>query len=259
MPKRKTSDVAALLGAVKDELVKDAPAEKQAPASAAKTPAKAPPGTAWERYWARLDANIDEDAEGPLKGLGRMMIRGVRHMERSRDLGFDRDEGDEEQKPEASYTDAEMDYMRFIIVTQRRADEQEHMNEVVLGEDAHQSLHIINTSFSYRVLDSLADLQRELKQCKGDAAAKLDKLLGYTCTIDEFDVWMDDHEMGWGGHRFLAALARLWKPLLQQSDAALGIDGEFTRKGVVCLLEKFKSKVEAIDQYGDTAIKFNFQ
>ena len=247
MPKRKSSELAAVAAENKEELQSDGASGRKN--AAAKTPAK--PSTAWKRFWDRLDANIDEDAEGELKGLGRMMVRGVQHMEG--------DEGDEEQKAEDQYTDEEMDYMRFVIITQRRADEQDRMRELLLGEDADSMFLMFNTSFSYQVLDSLQDLQRGIKRCKDDWAKKFDKLLAYTIMIDQYDVWMHDHEVGWGGHRFVAALARLWKTVLQQSDAALGIDGEFTRPGTVCLLEKFQAKVEDIDQYGEPKIKFQFR
>ncbi len=252
MPKRKHSELAAVAAEIKDELLADGGAPKAAAAAAAaaaKTPAK--PSTPWERFWERLDAQIDEDAEGELKGLGRMMVRGVQQAEGS--------DGDDEEKAEADYTDAELAYMRFIIITQRRADEQDRMKELLLGEDADSPFLMFNTSFSYQVLDSLQDLQRGLKRCKDDWAKKFDKLLGYTVMVDQYDVWMHDHEGGWGGHRFIAALARLWKTVLQQTDAALGIDAEFTRPGTVCLLENFKAKVEDIDQYDEPKIKFNFQ
>jgi hypothetical protein len=252
MPKRKNSELADAAAAIKEELLgvggaaaadgASGPNKKAAAAAAAaKTPAK--PTTPFDRLWERLDANIDEEAEGDLKGLGRMMIRGV-----------------EAEKAEADYTEEDMGHMRFIIVTQRRADEQDRMRELLLGEDSDSPFLMFNTSFSYQVLDSLQDLQRGLKQCKQDWARKFDRLLGYTTMIDQYDVWMHDHEVGWGGHRFIAALARQWKAVLQQSDAALGIDGEFTRPGAVCLLENFKAKVEDIDQYGgEPKIKFNFQ
>jgi len=97
---------------------------------ATRSTAAANPDTPWNRFWERLHACIDEDAEGPHKGLGNMIIRGLKETE-------DRDEEEEEEEPklkkdEALYTDEEMNYMRFIIVTQRRADELESMRELIL-------------------------------------------------------------------------------------------------------------------------------
>ena len=41
--------------------------------------------------------------------------------------------------------------------------------------------------------------------------------------------------------------------------AELGIDDEFTRPGLICMLEKFKGKVEDIEQDEDDEIIFSFQ
>jgi hypothetical protein len=162
------------------------------------------------------------------------------------------------QKKRDGYSDAEMEYMRWVIITQRRADELEHMKEVVLGDDAHADFLVFNTSFSYEVMESFGELQDEYKNAKG-WDAKLDKLFAYTHSIDEHDVWMHDHEVGWGGHHFIAALARLWKAVLQQSDVTLSVDSEFSRPGLVNMLERFKAKVEAIEQIDEPEITFNFQ
>lgn len=215
------------------------------------------PDTAWNRYFSRLDA-VDRDATGPHKVLGRMIIRGMRHTEEE-DSDEDADEdADEVQKKRDGYSDAELEYMRWVIITQRRADELEHMKEVVLGDDAHADFLVFNTSFSYEVMESFGELQDEYKNAKG-WDAKLDKLFAYTHSIDEHDVWMHDHEVGWGGHRFIAALARLWKTVLRQSDVTLRVDSEFSRPGLVNMLERFKAKVEAIEQIDEPEIMFNFQ
>jgi hypothetical protein len=83
----------------------------------------------------------------------------------------------------------------------------------------------------------------------------------FTYQLDHFDAWVHDHEAGWGGHRFLARLAALWRAALRQDDAALGVDAAFTRPGVFCMLGVFKAKVEGIQQlagHGDEEIAFDF-
>lgn len=76
----------------------------------------------------------------------------------------------------------------------------------------------------------------------------------------ESDYWMIDHEVGWGGEKFVAGLARLWKKVLAKSDEELGIDAEFTRPGVVCFLESFKKAVESMDADCDMMppVRFRF-
>jgi len=141
--------------------------------------------TSWNRFWERLDACVDEDVDGPHKGLGRMIIRGLKETE-------DRDEeeeevGEEEVEPElkkdkALYTDEEMNYMRFIIVTQRPSDELDSMRKLLLCEQADTPGVMLNTRFSYHVIGSLKLLQRQLRQCKDNWGCKFDKLLCYTHT-----------------------------------------------------------------------------
>ena len=51
----------------------------------------------------------------------------------------------------------------------------------------------------------------------------------------------------------VAGLAALWKRLLKNDDEKLGIDKEYTRPGVLALLEDFKSDLDDVD------LEFNFQ
>ena len=216
----------------------------------------------FKRYFQRLNAAVNTTAEGPLKGLGRMIIRGMRHTEEEYS-DEDEEEGEEEsqEKDEDEWTEEEVNYMRWIIITQRRADALEHAAELVLGEQAHESFLSFNTSFSYEVMESFDEMRQEYSRTS-DWGARFDMLFAYTHTIEEQDVWMHDHEVGWGGEVWLASLAKLWRAVLKKSDAVLAIDGEFTRPGVIHMLERFKTKVEDIEQlaeYGDKPIKFNFR
>jgi hypothetical protein len=72
------------------------------------------------------------------------------------------------------------------------------------------------------------------------------RLFAFTRTIDRHDLWVRDHEAGWGGETFIAGLASLWRLALGRDDRTLGIDSEFTRPGLVQMLGDFQRKVEAI-------------
>lgn len=43
----------------------------------------------------------------------------------------------------------------------------------------------------------------------------------------------------------MQALGKYWATLLVHTDAELGIDAEFTRPGILALLQKFKEEVES--------------
>ena len=76
---------------------------------------------------------------------------------------------------------------------------------------------MMNTRFSYEILDTLKELQKQVRKCKDNWGSKFDKLFAYTHTIMLYDVWMHDHESGWEGHKYIAALARMWKPVIPVS------------------------------------------
>ena len=51
-------------------------------------------------------------------------------------------------------------------------------------------------------------------------------------------------------------LAKLWKKLLAKDDSTLGIDKEYTRPGILAMVEQFKDKVEDVE-YLDFKFKYN--
>ena len=91
--------------------------------------AAAKPDTPWNRLFARLDATIGEDAVGRHKGLGSMLMRGLKETE-----DVDEEEIAALKKDESTFTREEVGYMRFVIVTQRRSDELERMESLMVGD-----------------------------------------------------------------------------------------------------------------------------
>lgn len=111
----------------------------------------------------------------------------------------------------------------------------------------------------YEVLASFGSFFKLLQKAKS-AGEKFDILLAYTYQLNAYDVWVHDHECGWGMHKPLAKLAKTWKLVLANDDAALGISeaDSFTRAGAVEFLKGFQKKVEAIDQDEEPDITFAF-
>jgi hypothetical protein len=152
---------------------------------------------------------------------------------------------------------AQMDALRFVLVTKPRAAAIDEMREFVLGDQVNESMIMsFNTSFSYNaIMDSFFQLKKKLSSMrKWDQ--KFDKLYGFTFTIHQFDVWMQDNEGGLND--MVLGLAKLWKNMLKKSDADLGIDAEYTRPGVMCFLEEFKETIE--QAYAEPSfIRFNYE
>mmetsp|Transcript_38927 Transcript_38927/g.90770 ORF Transcript_38927/g.90770 Transcript_38927/m.90770 type:complete len:282 (-) Transcript_38927:333-1178(-) len=194
-------------------------------------------------YFERMQDKQDE-----IGAIGQMLIVGINRKGGKGgddDSEDDDDESqDEEDEPKVPYTQEELDTLRFILVTQRRADLLDEMREVVLEDQAHDMIVMLNTRFSYHILD-LIDEYASLRI--KDPKLKFDRLLAFTYTIYDQDTWVFDHEEP---ERIVAGVNKLgkaWKKLLSMSNAELGIDGEYTRPGTIALCQKLWKKVKDED------------
>ena len=183
---------------------------------------------------------------------GYILVRGVNEPNANADSD---DEEPREKRSPDSYTEEEMARMRVIIGTPQRKRYKTAMRMLLLGDESSADMMFLSfdTSFSYAVEGVLHQMVPQLeKRLKEDPAKAFDMLLALTLTLDEFDVWMHDHEVEFLGTapKLLGRLAKLWKGALAKSDAALGIDTEFTRLGVHAMLEGFQRNIERIDTCG---------
>lgn len=79
---------------------------------------------------------------------------------------------------------------------------------------------------------------------------KFDAMFALTYCLNDFDIWMNDNECwGEGGEleQAITLLGKTWKKLLKKSNEELGIDAEYTRKGIEALLEKFEETVDSCE------------
>ncbi len=173
------------------------------------------------------------------KIIGPMMIRGL-----------DEDD-DEEEEDTSKYTAEEMASLRYVFITKERECHLDMMRDYVLGHRANSAILMFTTSFSYEIRDGFYEYRNmSWKQLK-TPAEKFDSLFAYTYLLKMYDTWMHDNEgdmeeVGEG-------LAALWKGLLKNSDEKLGIDPEYSRPGVIALLDDFKSDLERAD------LEFNYE
>lgn len=115
-----------------------------------------------------------------------------------------------------------------------------------------------NTRSGNAVVYGLAD---EIKECMSEKAMSqnFDRLFGLTFALTEYTFWLYDNELWEEGGKLEKAIELLgssWKELLSQSDHALGITEEFTRPGILKLLEKMSKNVDSL---GDLEIKIRFK
>ena len=114
---------------------------------------------------------------------------------------------------------------------------------------------MFGTSFSYEILGGFDYFISNIYSKAKGPAAKFDLLFGYTFFLKEYDVWMHDNEGGM--EDMVKNLASMWKRLLKNDDEKLGIDAEYTRPGIIQLLQDFKREIES--SYSEPPFKFKFQ
>lgn len=212
----------------------------------AKTDAETKDETPYDKYFKVLNAFQKEH-----NFLGQMLIKGVSST------GNDDSEEEEEEEYDsdgddaafnAKLTDEQMAGLRFVLITQDRADQLDSMREYILGDQAKDGILMFSTSFSYGIHDGFYSFSAKNGMYAKKAKTwpqKFDMLFAYTYNLKEYDVWMHDNEGGM--EDMVKDLAKLWKKLLAKDNSTLGIDGEYTRPGVLAMLEQFKEQVEDVD------------
>jgi hypothetical protein len=143
---------------------------------------------------------------------------------------------------------------------------ENEMETLVLGEQAGDPIMMFTTRFSYDVIEAMETFFGRLTKSKKKEPLwkTFDKLYALTFVLHSHDHWMFDHEVGWGrewgGAKVVKRLAKEWKDVLGHSDEELGIDKEYMRPGIVCMLEQFKRKIdEDIEDAKEEGITFKFQ
>jgi len=188
------------------------------------------------------------------RGVGYSLIRGVARASSNNT----EEEADEENFDPTGCSQEQVDYVRVIVITKERQDRMEEMSKLILGEQHGQELMTFSTSFSYQVINAWNAFTVRFQEA-GNWQEKFDLLLGFTDTLKEHDVWMRDHEVGWGGEKMVRQLALSWNLVLKRSNEELGIDPEYTRPGIVALLEQFKEATELVQVHAeDERMIFDF-
>jgi hypothetical protein len=188
-------------------------------------------------------------------GVGYSLIRGV--ARESRDNEGDEISEDDDFNPNEC-SQEQVNHVRVIIITKERQERMEEMSILILGDQHGKKFMMFDTNFSYQVINAWNSFTFRFREAL-DWKEKFDLLLGFTDTLKEHDVWMCDHEIGWGGEKMVEQLAKSWKLMLERDNEQLGIDPEYTRPGVIALLEQFKEAVESVDTDPDDRMIFDFE
>ena len=118
-----------------------------------------------------------------------------------------------------------------------------------------------STSDGNDVVFGISDRVKKATAAKLAKTAKFDSLAMLTFALLENDTWARDNEAWEDGDEMQSAckkLAAAWKKLLGgNTDEDLGIDEEFTKPGVLAMLEDFETMLA--EQGEETGVKYPFK
>ena len=137
--------------------------------------------------------------------------------------------------------------LRHVIITKNRDAQLTKGMKFASGGQHGEGFCMFGTGDGNSVIFGIPGQIASIKKMKS-FADQFDALLGLTKALMQYDVWMHDNECFWPGEELSKAIKLLggtWKTLIAKSDAELGIDSEFTRPGVVALLEEFKKELKS--------------
>ena len=166
-----------------------------------------------------------------------LLIRGIPSQ------GDDDDDEEEEEDDTSRYTAAQMNSLRYILLDEARAMAWEEMRTLVLGDQADDSYcFIFNTATSYQLYRNFYQVFFPRYKRTKAWPTKFNMLAAWTYQLQRHNFWMRDNE----GEMYdmVEDLGSLWKKLLKKSDADLGIDAEYTRPGVLALLQDLAAELE---------------
>ena len=161
------------------------------------------------------------------------------------------------------YTEDDVQSLRYVMLDARRSAFLDRMEGFVLyGEEGHpvgkEGAVVLGSACGRRVCDSFFDDFRPRYDALECPATQFDVLFAYTFHLMEYNAWMYDGDADNDSTADMAAeLATLWKALLREADATLGIDGEYTRPAVLVFLDDVQQELTAAG--GDPPISFQFE
>lgn len=193
-----------------------------------------------EAHSKRLDKAIDD-----YRCIGTLLIVGVDSDESSGE-----EDGTEEDDTK-EYTAAEIAKLRHILINDSRdmalAKAEKFTGGTSISGTSEGTLVVIGVP---------GEIAKALR--KRSIPASFDHLFALTYHLQSYDYWMHDNECWEPGHELeqaVRALARAWRYMLTHSNEELGIDGEFTRPGIMALLSNLEDDFRACE----TTEHFPFQ
>jgi len=147
---------------------------------------------------------------------------------------------------EEDYSESEISRLRFILINKKRKIEMDKAMSFASPSGVGGAVDV------GKVLLGLSGEVRKAAKRK-NGPDRFNALFALTYALAQYPAWIPEAEQNGEGRvleraaRGIEVLATAWKTLLQERDAALGIDAEFTRPGIEALLGNFERMVAGMD------------
>jgi hypothetical protein len=153
----------------------------------------------------------------------------------------------EEEEEDKEFTVDQVDRLRHVLITKRRSDYLEEMQEIILGDsivdvDSLENIKIPQLDQSNNISTSI-QTQLDKANAETNAGEKFDRLFALTLTLKHFDHLLQETSDVPLAQLSVDALGEAWKLLLPESDENLEIDSEITRKGITAFLGSFAESI----------------
>ena len=188
-----------------------------------------PGGKHWWAYAKRL-----ENAQDRRGAIGSILVTGPRGS-------FGTEAVYEHESNDVEYTAKEVERTRHILMTEARSKELDEGYRFSGG-----GMRTFGRSDGTEIIEHLPCEVAACMHLYPTMPEKFDALLGLTYALIDNDTWLNmhyDHSEDGALQKALDWMYEAWNTLLNYSDRALGIDGEFTRRGVRTMLCKLIAKL----------------
>lgn len=157
-----------------------------------------------------------------------------------------------------------LDETRVVMMTTARLAIIEDVEETMLGDQFKNSAASSDTvsleplSCLITILDSWESQYSKMYQVAPGVAWKFNLLFAVTHTLKHYNTWALHKQMSYYFQIMIPELAKYWRELLAKPDEELKIDSEYTRPGVLAVLEDLKAIIENADPGSHDKLRFDY-
>lgn len=199
------------------------------------------------------DAFFDrlESVERRCNALGHLFIEGVESDDEDAGDADEDDEGEtgHSKNEPKDYSIEQLAKVRLIVVTPARKKALNQAARFATCGQENDGIMMFNTHSGNMIVEGIPIEINKIMR-KKSFSAKFDAFFALIFQLNRHDFWMTDNELYGPGGELNDAVKKLGnaaKKIMARTDEELGIDAEFTRPGMIKLLENFQKTLASYD------------